>query len=58
MKTKISYSQFAVSAMHRASKMAKKKALENKLKIPVWKNGKVIYLDADKYLPDHSSPAQ
>ena len=58
MKTKISYSQFAVSAMHRASKMAKKKALENKLKIPVWKNGKVIYIDADTYQTKQSSTAQ
>ncbi len=48
MKEKISYSKFAIEAMHRASKIARKKAAENGLKIPIWKDGKIVYLDANK----------
>ena len=46
MKEKISYSKFAIDAMFRASKIAQKKAAEKGLKIPVWKDGKIIYLES------------
>ncbi|MEN8219220.1 MAG: hypothetical protein ABFS56_23235 [Pseudomonadota bacterium] len=44
----MSYSKFAINAMYRASKMAQKKAAERDLKIPIWKDGKIIYLEPKK----------
>ncbi len=50
MKEKISYSKLAADAMCRASKDAQKKAAELNLKIPVWKEGKIIYMDPKEML--------
>jgi len=49
MKEKTSYSKFALDAMHRASKIAQKKATEMGLKVPIWKDGKIIYLESKKH---------
>jgi hypothetical protein len=46
MKEKISYSTLAIDSMRRASKIAQKKATENGLKVPIWKDGKIIYLES------------
>ncbi len=40
---KESYSSMALNAMHRASKEAIEKATKLDLKIPVWKNGQIIF---------------
>ncbi len=53
MKDKISYSKLAASAMCRASKSAQKKAASLNLKIPVWKDGKIIYVDPKEALTRH-----
>jgi hypothetical protein len=50
MKEKISYSQLALNAMCRASKEAQKKAAENNLKLPIWKNGNIVYIEPDEIL--------
>jgi len=49
MKNK-SYSSAALNAMHRASKEAIKKAANLDLKIPVWKNGEIIFVSAKEKL--------
>ena len=49
MKEKISYSKLALDAMYRASKIAQKKATERGLKVPIWKDGKIIYLESKKH---------
>jgi hypothetical protein len=46
MKEKISYSKLAIDAMFRASIIAQKKATERGLKVPIWKDGKIIYLES------------
>jgi len=52
----ISYSELAINAMHRASKKAIEKAARLNLKIPVWKNNEIIFINAkDKLQTDHSS---
>ncbi len=48
MKEKISYSKLAIAAMCRASKIAQKRATESGLKIPIWKDGKITYLESKK----------
>ena len=40
-----SYALLALNAMKRASILAKRKAAEKNLKIPVWQNGKISYMD-------------
>ena len=50
MKEQISYSKLALKAMCRASKEAQKKAAENNLKMPIWKNGNIVYLEPSKIL--------
>ena len=45
MKEKISYSELAIHALYRASKLAQKKAEEKNLKMPIWKDGKIIYIE-------------
>ncbi len=50
MKEQISYSDLAIKAMCRASKEAHKKAAENNLKIPIWKNGDIVYMEPSKIL--------
>lgn len=40
-----SYALLALNAMRRASILAKRKAAEKNLKIPVWQDGKVSYMD-------------
>ena len=52
---KKSYSSMALSAMHRASKEAIEKAAKLDLKIPVWKNGQVIFVRAKERLQNQSS---
>jgi hypothetical protein len=44
------YSKIALNAMHRASKEAIEKAANLDLKIPVWKNGKIIFVKAKEKL--------
>jgi hypothetical protein len=43
--TKESYSKLAMNAMNRASKQALEKAANMDLKIPEWKDGKIIFVD-------------
>lgn len=50
MKEKISYSQLAIDALYRASKLAQKKAEERNLKMPIWKDGKIIYMETKEIL--------
>ncbi len=45
-----SYSKLALNAMHRASKEAIEKAANLDLKIPEWKDGKIIFVDAKEKL--------
>jgi len=47
---KKSYSSLALDAMYRASQEAVEKAAEKNLKMPVWKDGKIIFVDAKKKL--------
>ena len=47
---KESYSKLALNAMHRASKNALEKAANMDLKIPEWKDGKIIFVDAKEKL--------
>jgi hypothetical protein len=47
---KESYSKLALNAMHRASKVAIEKAANLDLKIPEWKDGKIVFVDAKKKL--------
>lgn len=47
---KKSYSKLALNAMHRASKEAIEKAANLDLKLPEWKDGKIIFVDAKKKL--------
>ena len=44
------YSKIALNAMHRASKEAIEKAANLDLKIPVWENGKIIFVKAKEKL--------
>jgi len=44
--TKKLYSQLALNAMRRASIQALERAASKGLKIPVWKNGKVVFVNA------------
>ena len=50
MTEKISYSKLAADAMCRAAQEAQRKAAELDLKIPVWKEGKIIYMDPKEML--------
>lgn len=50
MKEKISYSQLAIDALYRASKLAQRKAEERNLKMPIWKDGKIIYIDTKEII--------
>ena len=45
MKEKINYADLAFSAMCRAAKEAHEKAAAHNLKIPIYKDGKVIHVD-------------
>ncbi len=55
MKEEISYSKLAANAMCRAAKDAQKRAAKLNLKIPVWKEGKIIYMDPEKMLTKNCS---
>jgi hypothetical protein len=46
----ISQSQLALNAMYRASHAAIAKAAEKNLNIPIWKNGKIVFLNAKEEL--------
>ncbi len=50
MNEKISYSKLAANAMCRASKSAQKKAAELNLKLPIWKNGRILYIEPEEFL--------
>lgn len=50
MKEKTSYSKLALDAMLRASKEAAERAAEKNLKIPVWKDGKIVFLEPKEKL--------
>jgi hypothetical protein len=50
MKEKISYSKLALNAMCRASKEAQKKAADHNLKIPIWKDGNIVYMEPKQIL--------
>lgn len=50
MKEKISYSELAIDAIYRASKLAHQRAAERNLKIPIWKDGKIIYIESKEML--------
>jgi hypothetical protein len=47
---KESYADLALDAMHRASKKATEKAASLDLSIPVWKDGKIIFIKAKEKL--------
>lgn len=47
---KESNSHLALNAMHRASKKAVEKAASLDLSIPVWKDGKIIFVKAKEKL--------
>jgi hypothetical protein len=47
---KISYSELAIDAIYRASKLAQRRAEERNLKIPIWKDGKIIYIESKEIL--------
>ena len=51
---KESNATLALNAMHRASKKAIEKAANLDLKIPVWKEGKIIFVNAKEKLKEHS----
>ena len=51
----ISYADLAFNAMCRAATEAHKKAAAHNLKIPIWKNGKVHYVDPNQ-LPSEKCP--
>ena len=48
MKEKISYSKLAITAMFRTAEMAQKKAAEKNLEIPIWQDGKIVYIESKK----------
>ena len=50
MKETISYSELAINAMCRASKLAQQKAAEQNLKLPIWKDGEITYIEPKKIL--------
>lgn len=50
MNEKVSYSKLAGNAMFRASRSAQKKAAELNLKLPIWKDDRIIYIDPEKVL--------
>ena len=50
MNEKISYSKLAITAMFRAAEMAQKKAAEKNLKMPIWQDGRIIYIESKKIL--------
>jgi hypothetical protein len=50
MKERMSYSELAIDAMSRAAKQAQKQAAERNLKMPIWKNGKIIYVESKQIL--------
>ncbi len=54
---KESYSNLALNAMHRASKKAAEKAASLDLSIPVWKDGKIIFITAKEKLQKLSVPS-
>ncbi|MCB2264437.1 MAG: hypothetical protein LGR52_16090 [Candidatus Thiosymbion ectosymbiont of Robbea hypermnestra] len=48
MKEQISQSKLALDAMRRASREAVARAAEKDLKIPMWKNGEITFVDVKK----------
>ena len=55
MKETISFSELAIKAMCRASKLAQQKAAEKNLKLPIWKDGEITYIDSKKILAKNCS---
>ena len=50
MKETTSFSELAIKAMYRASRIAQQIAAEKNLKLPIWKDGGVTYIDSKKIL--------
>lgn len=46
MKEKVAQSSLALDAMRRASREAIARAAEKNLKMPMWKNGEITFVDA------------
>jgi len=58
MSEKISYSKLAANAMYRASKSAQQKAAELNLKLPIWKDGRIIYVEPERSSNKKIKPTQ
>ena len=56
MKNDMSFSNSALRAMHRAAQIARDRAAEKRIKIPIWRNGK-IYYEIPKQNTDQIYPA-
>lgn len=57
MKKDKSFSNSALKAMRRAALVARDKAAEKKIKIPIWKNGKIFFETPEKNA-DQTHPAE
>ncbi len=55
MKETMSFSELAIKAMCRASKLAQQKAAKQNLKLPIWKDGAITYVDSKKLLTKNCS---
>jgi len=55
MKETMSFSELAIKAMCRASKLAQQKAAKKNLKLPIWKDGAITYVDPKKILTKNCS---
>ncbi|QQO53910.1 MAG: hypothetical protein N838_11615 [Thiohalocapsa sp. PB-PSB1] len=63
MTENVSQSQLALNAMYRASQVAIARAAEKNLNIPIWQNGKIVFINAKEELltkgstRPHTAPA-
>jgi hypothetical protein len=63
MTENVSQSQLALNAMYRASQVAIARAAEKNLNIPIWQNGKIVFINAKEVLltkgstRPHTAPA-
>lgn len=48
--------EMALNAMRRAAKQAHKRAASFDLDIPIWEDGKVIFVEAKSLLKDDTTP--
>ena len=57
MKDKNDYTEMGLRALRRAAKKVYEDARKNNIKIPIWKNGKVEYIDPKiETISDRNSP--